>query len=262
LPTTEPITLIVYQDVTALKEAEALKDTFIGLATHELRTPVTILAGYADLLMRRAARGQSCGLDEWQTQKLKEMKEATYQLTKLTEDLLDVTRVQAGQFQLQCSPTDLVALTLQVVEQLQTTTEHHQISILRSPPLLWATVDTFRIEQVLYNLLSNAIKYSPQSGPIEITIEENTEPHEAKFSIRDYGLGIPHEQQSHLFGRFFRADNVRVARIGGTGLGLYLCRELVERHGGRIWFESEEGIGTTFFFTLPCNAEGMCSSPV
>jgi signal transduction histidine kinase len=123
-------------------------------------------------------------------------------------------------------------------------------------------VDTFRIEQVLYNLLSNAIKYSPQSGPIEITIEENTEPHEAKFSIRDYGLGIPHEQQSHLFGRFFRADNVRVARIGGTGLGLYLCRELVERHGGRIWFESEEGIGTTFFFTLPCNAEGMCSSPV
>lgn len=262
LSTTEPITLIAYQDVTAFKEAEALKDAFISLATHELRTPVTIVAGYVDLLLRRAARGKSSGLDDWQIQKLKEMKEATYQLTKLTEDLRDVTSVQTGQFQLQCSPTDLVALTLKVVEQIQATTANHQISIQKSPAHQWATVDAFRIEQVLYNLLSNAIKYSPQGGSIEVTIEENTETHEASFSIRDHGLGIPQKQQSHIFGRFFRADNIRAARIGGTGLGLYLCRELIERHGGRIWFESAEGIGTTFFFTLPCNAEGMCSNPV
>ena len=251
----ERTVLVVHQDVVALKEAEYLKDEFISLATHELRTPVTVIAGYTDMLLRRAARGKEHMLDEWQGNKLEEMKQATQQLTKLTEDLLDVTRVQAGQFQLQLNPADLIPLTRQIVDRLQATTNRHRLFIQTSLPHLWATVDALRIEQILSNLLTNAIKYSPQGGPIEVTIWENAKTHEACFSVRDYGMGIPREQQAQIFGRFMRAENVRTAGITGTGLGLYLCRELVERHGGRICFESKEHAGSTFFFSLPCHAE-------
>jgi PAS domain S-box-containing protein len=251
----ERVVLVVYEDVTALKQAEEIKDQFISLATHELRTPLTVIAGYIDMILRRARQGKEHELDEWQRNKLQEVKRATQQLEQLTKDLLDVSRVQAGQFQLQLRPTELVALTRQVIERLQTTTKRHQLSLQTALPRLWATVDAFRIEQVLSNLLSNAIKYSPQGGAIEVTLEEEIETREARFSIRDYGMGISRDQQALIFGRFVRADNVRTARISGTGLGLYLCRELVERHGGRIYFESSEGRGTTFFFSLPCNAE-------
>lgn len=252
LASAERVVLVVYQDVSALKEAEMLKDQFISLATHELRTPVTIVRGYADLLLARAARGSEYGLNEWQREKVQEMKQASQQLASLTEDLLDVTRMQAGQFELEKRLTDLVALTRRMIKRLQATTDQHQLAFQTARPQLQAMVDAVRIEQVLSNLFSNAIKYSPDGGLIEITLEEHIEPHEARFHIRDQGMGIPRSQQAHLFGRFVRAENVRVAGIRGTGLGLYLCRELVERHGGRIGFESEEGVGSTFFFSLPC----------
>jgi PAS domain S-box-containing protein len=250
LASSERVVLVVHQDVTALKEAEALKDQFISLATHELRTPVTVMAGYADLLLKQS-KGEE--RNERQQCKLRAIKEAALHLAKLTEDVLDVTRVQAGQFQLRRSSTELVTLTRQVVEQLQTTTDHHQLSIQTALAHLWAFVDAFRVEQVLSNLLTNAIKYSPQGGSIEVAIGKDEETSEARFSVRDHGMGIPQEQQAHLFGRFVRAENVQTARIPGTGLGLYLCRELVERHGGHIWFQSEEHPGSTFFFTFPCD---------
>jgi signal transduction histidine kinase len=112
-------------------------------------------------------------------------------------------------------------------------------------------IDRERIKQVLTNLLSNAIKYSPRGGPIELTIREEVEPHTALLFIRDRGIGIPVGQQAHIFGRFVRAENARASEIMGTGLGLFLSRELVERHGGHLWFESTEGAGSTFFVALP-----------
>jgi signal transduction histidine kinase len=104
---------------------------------------------------------------------------------------------------------------------------------------------------VLNNLLGNAVKYSPQGGPIELTLREEIEPRVALLTIRDRGIGIPAHEQARIFGRFVRAENARAAEITGTGLGLYLSRELVERHGGRLWFESMEDEGTTFFLSLP-----------
>jgi signal transduction histidine kinase len=112
-------------------------------------------------------------------------------------------------------------------------------------------VDLERIEQVLTNLLSNAIKYSPQGGPIGLAIREEAEPHTALDSIRDWGIGIPALQQARIFGRFVRAENARASEITGTGLGLFLRLVLVERHGGRLWFESTERAGSTFFMALP-----------
>ena len=112
-------------------------------------------------------------------------------------------------------------------------------------------VDGDRIEQVLVNLLTNAIKYSPQGGEIEVIVREQMERQAALISIRDQGIGIPQAEQARIFGRFFRASNAEAILISGTGLGLYLCRELVLQHEGQIWFESQEGAGSTFFVRLP-----------
>ena len=111
-----------------------------------------------------------------------------------------------------------------------------------------------RLEQVFGNLLGNAIKYSPEGGPITVTVRADREAAFAEVRIQDTGIGIPAEQQAKMFQRFARASNVHDHQIAGTGLGLFVCRELVERHGGHIWFESAEGVGTTFFLTLPLTA--------
>ena len=218
---------------------------------HELRNPLAVLKGFAEMLVYQTRRGKGPKLADWQREAVEEIDEATSRLDKLTEDLLDVTRLQAGRLVLSRNPTDLVALIRRMVTQRQMTTKQHGFSLDTEHLFLMVNVDRVRIEQVLTNLLSNAIKYSPQGGTIELSLREEVEPHEALLSIRDRGIGIPAEQQVRIFGRFVRAENARTSEISGTGLGLYLSRELVERHGGRLWFESAEGEGSTFFMTLP-----------
>ena len=247
----ERAALVVHQDVTALKDAEHLKDAFLGIAAHELRTPLAILKGFAQTLLIQTARGNGPELADWQVESLQDIDQSTSRLIELTEDLLDVTRLQAGQLTFHREPTDLVALARRVLTRFQMSTERQRLSLLTSSEYLVVNVDPRRMEQVLSNLLGNAIKYSPAGGAIEITLQEDGETKTALLSIRDAGIGIPTDQQARIFGRFERADNARAHGIGGTGLGLYLCRELVERHGGRIWFESVEGEGSTFHVLLP-----------
>jgi signal transduction histidine kinase len=250
-PGGELVALVVHQDVSALKEAEQLKDEFIGVAAHELRNPIAALKGFATMLVYQTARGKGAKLSGWQQEAIEEIEQATTRLDKLTEDLLDVTRLQAGRLALTPKPTDLVTLTRHMMAQVHMTTSQHTFSLETELSSLIVEIDQGRIEQVLGNLLSNAVKYSPQRGPIELTLHEEVEPHVALLTIRDRGMGIPAHQQARIFGRFVRAENARASEITGTGLGLYLSRELVERHGGRLWFESTEGEGTTFFLTLP-----------
>ena len=249
--TEESLALVVNQDVSALKEAEYLKDEFIGVAAHELRNPLAVLKGFAEMLIYQTARGKGPQLADWQSEAVEEIDVATSRLDKLTEDLLDVTRLQAGRLSLTRKPTDLVALTQNMMTQRQMTTRQHLLTLNTANSSLVVEIDRARIEQVITNLLSNAIKYSPQGGPIELSLHEEVESHTAFLSIRDHGMGIPVEQQARIFGRFVRAENARTSEITGTGLGLYLSRELVERHGGRLWFESIEGEGSTFFMSLP-----------
>jgi signal transduction histidine kinase len=251
----EPAAIVMHQDVTSLKETERLKDEFIALAAHELRTPLAVLKGYVQTLLRQTARGKGPALAEWQTESLQGIDQATARMVELTEDLLDVTRLQAGRLQLHLEPTDLISLTRRAVNRLQLTTQQHQLSLQTEHAHLVASVDPRRLEQILNNLLNNAIKYSPAGGPVAVTISLDKAANTALISIRDHGIGIPVHQQARLFGRFERADNAQLLGIGGTGLGLYLCRELIERQGGRIWFESAEDAGSTFFFTLPLLAE-------
>jgi PAS domain S-box-containing protein len=249
--TREILVLTIHQDVTPLKEAEYLKDEFIGVAAHELRTPMAVLKSASSMLRVQTARGHGPQLADWQSEALQEIEQATNRLTDLTEDLLDVTRLQAGRLLLRRLPADLVALVNRVVAQLQTLSPHHRLNVQTAGAPLLVSLDSSRMEQVLLNIVGNAIKYSPRGGVVVVTVWEEERRREANVSVQDEGIGIPLHQQAQIFGRFMRADNARAAGIHGSGLGLYLCRELVDGHEGRVWFQSTEGQGTTFFLTLP-----------
>jgi signal transduction histidine kinase len=188
-------------------------------------------------------------LADWQVEALEDIDRATTRLAELTEDLLDVSRIQAGKLKLHLEPTDLVALVQRVVKRLQVTVEQHILALSTTEEHLIVQADPKRMEQVLTNLINNAIKYSPEGGKVDIVIRADQKARTAVLCVRDTGIGIPLAQQAQIFGRFVRADNAR--GIGGTGLGLYLCREIVERHEGHIWFESVEGQGSTFYIDLP-----------
>lgn len=282
----EPLALVIQQNVRILKEAEYMKDEFIGLAAHELRTPVAVLKGAIGTLLLQTRQGHGSSLADWQLEMLQDIDLASDRLTSLTDDLLDVTRLQAGQLLLHLAPTDLMALIRRVVGRILSAAPGHEAIIhpmLRGKHRKKAaddaeiseevivTIDVRRIEQVLTNLLINAIKYSPAGGSVHISlallgvdstytqalsearsIDRNRSNYKfVEIQVRDHGIGIPASQQNLIFGRFMRADNARQAGISGTGLGLYISRGLVEQHGGQIWFESQEGKGTTFHMTLP-----------
>ncbi len=251
----ERLALVVLQDVTAMKEAERLKDEFIAIAAHELKTPMAAVKGYADMLVRRSQSAAAAALEPWQMEALETIDQATNRLVELTEDLLDVARLQAERIQLHSEPHDLIALVRRVIKRFKMASDRHTLSLVAADEFVVATLDVRRTEQIVGNLLSNAIKYSPDGGPVTITIEQDEPGRMARLSVRDNGIGIPANQQSLLFNRFARADNARVRGITGTGLGLYLCRELVELQGGHLWFTSEEGCGSAFYVTLPLAEE-------
>ena len=260
-PSGEAMALVIHQDVTALKEAEYLKDEFVGIVAHELRTPLAALQGFADMLVVQTARQRGPQLSDWQQEALAEIELAVKRLVDLTEELLDVTRMQAGRLLLQRAPTNVVTLARRVAAFLQQTTTRHQVEVRTEHAQLLAEVDPGRVEQVLTNLIGNAIKYSPQGGPVTVTLWEEAATGVVKICVEDRGIGIPVSQQAQIFGRFTRADNAQAWGISGTGLGLYICRELVERHGGQLWFESREDVGSTFFLTLPIVANQESSEP-
>jgi signal transduction histidine kinase/GAF domain-containing protein len=247
----EPAAIVVHLDVTALKEAERVKDEFIGIAAHELRSPLAVIKGFSQMLIMQTNRGKGPALADWQREAIADIDSATSRLVELTEDLLDVTRLQAGRLELQPEPADLVPLLKRILARFQVTTENHRLVLKVTRDQLVCNVDRRRIEQVFSNLINNAIKYSPLGGPITITLTEDEDQRNALFSIEDQGIGIPESQHGRIFSRFMRADNTQMYDIKGTGLGLYLCRELVERHDGRIWFKSVEGKGSTFYVSLP-----------
>ena len=237
--------------VEAMKETEQLKDNFIAAAAHELRSPLTALMGYAEMLYQQAARSKNPELAEWQIEALEIIMHDATRIVSLMNDLLDVTRLHAGQLPLHCYNTNLVALVQRVVTRLNNTARQHTLVIESSAPYIAANLDVQRIEQVVTNLVNNAIKYSPDGREVLLTIQEDASIGRAVLSVRDHGIGIPISQQGRIFNRFFRATNATRLGLEGSGLGLYLSRELIRLHGGHISFESVEGQGSTFSLLLP-----------
>ena len=246
-----PMAAIVMQDISSLKEAERLKDEFVALVSHELKNPLTSIKGYTQLLRAQLETRAGWSLSEQERLCLNVVEEEADRLAALASDVIDVSRLQSGRLVLRMDDLDLSALTRQIVERLQITTKEHVLCLRTQPESIWIRADRNRLEQVLLNLIGNAIKYTPAGGTIEVTVTQARDEQSVQVTIQDHGIGIPREQQARLFSRFSRASNAAAHGITGTGLGLFLCRELIERHGGRIWLESEEGQGSTFSFVLP-----------
>ncbi|EFH83975.1 PAS domain-containing sensor histidine kinase [Ktedonobacter racemifer] len=251
LPASERAVLLMYQDITAIKEAEYLKDEFVEIVAHELQNPLNTLASYADLLQRDIKAENIPALTPHQQKAIAAITESTSSLSSLTEDLLDVTRLQAGRLVLNLQSVNIVPLIQQVIARLQATTSRHQIEFQASSETMLAHVDPARLEQIMHNIIDNAIKYSPEGGPILMAFKEEPEQQRILGKVQDQGIGIPKQQHGRIFGRFMRADNARARQIPGIGLGLYLCHELIELMGGSISFDSEEGQGSTFYVTFP-----------
>jgi signal transduction histidine kinase/AmiR/NasT family two-component response regulator len=236
--------LVFAYEVTEQVIARHKRDEFIGIASHELKTPVTSIKAYTQLLERRFRKAG----DERAAGLLRKMDSQLEKLTYLIGDLLDATKIEGGKLQLHCSSFDFNALIKEIVDEAQRTTTKHRI-IQELSPAVTLYADRDRIGQVLTNLLTNAIKYSPQADTIILRTTRKDET--IITSVQDFGIGIPREKLNRVFERFFRVEGEKQATFPGLGLGLYISAEFVRRHNGTIWVESEEEKGTTFFFSLP-----------
>lgn len=235
---------IIARDITERKRLEQQRNEFMGIVTHELKTPVTSLKAFGQVLQRRFARQG----DEQSAGMLSRMDAQINKLTNLINDLLDVSKIEGGRLKFQMGLFTLDALVDEIVEEVQRTTEQHTITIEGSTG---KTVygDRERIGQVLTNLLTNAIKYSPHATKIVVRCASTDK--DIRVCVQDFGIGIPSDQMTQLFERFYRVQGKIHATIPGLGLGLFISREIIKRQGGRIWAESVSGEGSTFCFTLP-----------
>jgi PAS domain S-box-containing protein len=234
-------------DVTERRRLDQQKDDFISIASHELKTPVTSLKVSAQLL---AHRFRAAG-DARNAELLEKMDRQLNRMTKLIGDMVDQTRIERGKLQMEMAPFEFAALLGEVVEDVQRTATSHLI-VSEGAPKVTLNADRQRISQVLTNLLTNAVKYSPEANRVEI--RSATEGDRLVTRVRDFGIGIPEEKQAHVFDRYFRVSEEEGGEresFPGMGLGLYISAEIVRQHGGRIWVESEEGVGSTFAFSLP-----------
>ncbi len=237
--------VVVFQDISKAKEAEQLKDEFMSLVSHELRTPLTSIKGAARTLLRYYGN-----LDETtRLELLRDVDEESDRLYRLVENLLDFSRSEAGVLRLTTEPVHLGKLAAKVVAETRGRSERHDFVLAFPSDLPLAEADPLRVEQVLRNLLDNAIKYSPQGGAIEVS--GSIRDRMLTVAVRDHGMGVSARDREKVFGRFQRAADARAGRTQGVGLGLAICRRLVEAHGGRIWIEDPAGEGSIFAFTLP-----------
>ncbi|MCU0494670.1 MAG: ATP-binding protein [Chloroflexaceae bacterium] len=234
------------RDITDQKREEELQSTFVSVISHELKTPVSIIKGYAGTLAREDATWSQETLRDG----LRVIEEEADRLARQIQDLLDVSRVQAGGLRLELTDWPLPPLAQEVAHGFAAQTDAQFAFELRFPddfPPVHA--DYERIRMVLTNLVSNAVKYSPDGGTIRIG--GWAEDGRAIIHVADQGIGIPPEEQQRIFERFYRVDNRLRRETQGSGLGLFLTRSIIEAHGGRIWVESQVGRGSRFIFTLP-----------
>jgi PAS domain S-box-containing protein len=231
-------------DNSAQKQLEQRKDAFISMASHELRTPLTVLKLQTTLLHRQLARQ---GIPD-AAPAIADMEAQINAITRLVEELLDVSKIQAGRLEYRQERVDLDALLREIVDTMQHLYPSHRI-LMQGTVRASLVGDRDRLAQVFINLLSNAIKYSPDAQTVEMDLSAS--PETVTICVRDHGLGIPREQRDRIFERFYRVAAPQQGAISGLGMGLYIVAEIVKRHGGTISVDSEVGRGSTFTVTFP-----------
>jgi len=251
--------IIVFRDVTKEYELDKAKSEFVSVASHQLRAPLSAINWYSEMLLN----GDAGTLTEDQREYVTEIFEGNQRMIALVNALLDVSRIEVGKLPNLPEPIDMAELLDSLKKELTPTINDKRLTFVKDIDALpQVTADPKQLRMVIQNLLSNAAKYTPSGGTITISLRIATDADMAKakltstaphwyFSVQDTGYGIPKTQQSEIFGKLFRADNARLLDVEGTGLGLYIVKEIVEKLEGRVWFDSIESIGTTFYIVLP-----------
>jgi signal transduction histidine kinase len=246
----------VFRDVSRERQAERAKSSFIATVSHELRTPLTSIKGYVELM----AAGAVGAISPQQAKFLEIVEHNTERLVSLVNNLIAVSEMERGSITVQARPVDIKGVVEDALRGCQPQADEKQLSLVSSVPpgLAPARGDPQHIRQILDNLLDNALHYTPCQGRVTVWAAEaslesdGAEPQAyVVVSVRDTGVGIAAEDQEKIFERFYRAENALSVEAGGTGMGLAIARSLVEAHGGRIWVESQVGVGSTFSFTIP-----------
>jgi len=243
--------------VEQLQELDRLKSQFMSIASHELKTPITAMSGFLQVALRRLRKrleAPSPQTVEEQRALLDQMEivqRQTAKLARLVDELLDVSRIQSGRIEFSVAEVDLVALAEEVADRMRVVSSQHKVKVHSDGPVV-IDADRDHLEQVLNNLVGNAIKYSPGGGAIDIDVRRSDGT--GLITVRDRGIGIPAEELPAVFGLFYRSPDRRARDVGGMGLGLYISKQIVDRHGGRIWADSKHGQGTTFSVELPRHA--------
>jgi PAS domain S-box-containing protein len=234
--------VVIYRDITAIKDLERLREEWTSIVAHDLRQPVNVISLQASALVRHAP-------DPQVKVRAEHILASSRQLARLINDLLEFSRIEARNLSIVREPVDLAALAKDVGYRTLATTPDRPLELEVHGELPAVPSDAGRMEQVLTNLITNAVKYGYPGTPIRIRVERRGE--EAVVTVVNFGEGIPPEELPRLFGRFHRTEHARKSRVAGLGLGLYIIRGIIEAHGGRVWAESLSGGETRFSFSLP-----------
>ena len=238
-------TVLVFRDLTRLKQLESARQEFVANVSHELRTPLSLIKGYVETLLDGARDNP-----EVATKFLHTIDRNAERLRLLIEDLLTISELESGRVKLNLHTVALAPVVAKVLEDFKTRAEAKGLSLANQAPGLAVRADVDRLEQVLGNLVDNAIKYGRAKGSVTVGAHA-VDGGQVEVSVKDDGPGIPPEALERLFERFYRVDKARSREQGGTGLGLAIVKHIVQSHGGRVWATSEPGHGATFSFVLP-----------
>jgi two-component system NtrC family sensor kinase len=231
--------------VIEYEELSKLKSNLLAMVSHELRTPLATIKGYSTMILDYFPKLSSNEKKDY----LKSIDNSTDRLAKLVDNLLDTSRMEAGLLKLHKAPVSISKLMQEVAAEARIRAYQHHIALILDKRMPKVNIDAKRIQQVLDNLIDNAIKYSPQEAEILLSVRRDRR--QLIISVADKGPGIPADELTNIFDRMYRIEQRLTSGVEGIGLGLSICRRLVEAHGGRIWVQSEMGKGSTFYFTLP-----------
>jgi two-component system phosphate regulon sensor histidine kinase PhoR len=238
-------TILVFHDLTRLKQLERTREEFVANVSHELRTPLSLIKGYVETLLDGARNNP-----EVAERFLKIIERNTNRLDLLIQDLLTISALESGRMKLDLQPVELRPFAEKIFTDLHAKAENKNVSLFNDLPELAAHADLNRLDQVLANLVDNAIKYGRVNGSVRVG-GKKLDDGRLEIFVQDDGPGIPPEALDRVFERFYRVDKARSRDQGGTGLGLSIVKHIVQAHGGEVWAKSELGKGATFFFTLP-----------
>jgi signal transduction histidine kinase len=245
--------IIVFRDIRREKEIDRAKSEFVSLASHQLRTPLTAIKLFSEMLMS----GGAGSLTDEQKQILRNIEKSNRKMVELVDDLLNISRLESQKLKVSLTEFDLVSFVKGILESSEITSivKGKKLDFVTNQTTLPVFTDANLLTQVISNLVSNAIKYSkPQTSKhtskIEVFVDQVNEKHYC-LAVKDNGIGIPKHAQKKIFTKLYRADNAIKISTDGNGLGLYMCKMMLDSIGGKIWFESEEGKGTTFYVQIP-----------